>query len=235
MARYYFGGANPIGKYVMRDGDTKPYEIVGVVGDAKYLEIRDAPGRTMYFNMFQEGRLFSQFELRTSVEPGSVVGEVRRTVRDVLKTVPVARVITLADQVEASIVPERLIATLSGLFGALGALIAAIGLYGLLSYTVARRTNEIGIRMALGATQSTMSRMVMGEALAMSCGGLLLGIPLAYWGKRFAASLIPDLPVESAFPIAFGAVVMIALALLAAYVPARRATRVDPVEALRYE
>ena len=235
MARYYFGGANPIGKHVTRDGDDKPYEIVGVVGDAKYTEIREPTWCTMYFNMFQEGRLFSQFELRTSVQPASVTGEVRRTVRDVLKIVPVTKAITLADQVDASIVPERLIATLSGLFGALGALIAAIGLYGLLAYTVARRTNEIGIRMALGATQSAMSRMVLGEALGMSCGGLLIGVPLAYWGQRFAASLIPDLPVKSPFSIAFGAVMMIVLALLAAYVPARRAARVDPVEALRYE
>jgi ABC-type antimicrobial peptide transport system permease subunit len=77
--------------------------------------------------------------------------------------------------------------------------------------------------------------MVLGEALGMSCGGLLIGVPLAYWGQRLAAGLIPDLPVESAFPIAFGAATMIALALLAAYVPARRAARVDPVEALRYE
>ncbi len=235
MARYYFGGANPIGKHVKLDGDDKPYEIVGVVGDAKYLELRETPPRTMYFNMFQEGRLFSQFALRTSVGPASVAGEVRRTVREFLKTVPVARVITLADQVDASIVPERLIATLSGLFGALGSLLAAIGLYGLLAYTVARRTHEIGIRMALGATQSAMSRMVLGEALGMSCAGLVIGVPIAYWGKRFAVSLIPGLPVQSALPIAFGALAMLAIALLAAYVPARRAARVDPMEALRYE
>jgi predicted permease len=235
MARYYFGGASAVGKHVTLDGDNKPYEIVGVVGDAKYLEIRENPGRTMYFNMFQEGRMFSQFELRTMVDPASVIGEVRRAVSEVLKTVPVARHATLADQVDASIVPERLIATLSGLFGALGSLLAAIGLYGLLAYTVAQRTNEIGIRVALGATRSAMARMVLMDALRMSCWGLMIGVPVAYWGKRFATSLIADLPLESAFPIAFGAVTMIAIALLAAYVPAHRAARVDPMEALRHE
>ena len=100
---------------------------------------------------------------------------------------------------------------------------------------VVRRTNEIGIRMALGATRGDVTRMVLGEALGMVCAGLAIGAPIAFWGKTFAASLIQDLPVKSSVPIAFGAVAMIALALLAAYVPARRASKVDPMVALRYE
>ena len=141
----------------------------------------------------------------------------------------------MSDQIDASIVPERLTATLSTCFGALGALLAAIGLYGLLAYTVARRTNEIGIRMALGAERRDVVQMVLREALELVCAGLAIGAPLAFWGKSLAASLIKDLPVKSVIPIAFGVVVMIAVALLAAYVPVRRATRVDPMLALRYE
>jgi len=235
MARYYFAGGNPIGKHLTLDGDDKPYEIVGMVGDAKYYEIREAPPRTIYINAFQEGPVSSQFVLRTRVDPASVAGEVQRTVRELLKTVPVARVTTLADQVDATIVPERLIATLSGLFGALGAVLAAVGLYGLLAYTVAQRINEIGIRMALGATPSHVNRMVLGEALGMVCAGLAVGVPITSWCKSFAASLIQGLPLQSAVPIAFGAVAMTAIALLAAYVPARRAALVDPMVALRYE
>jgi ABC-type antimicrobial peptide transport system permease subunit len=136
--------------------------------------------------------------------------------------------------VDATIVPERIVATLSGAFGALAALLAAIGIYGLLAYTVARRIREIGIRMALGATPAAVSRMVIVEALWMSCVGLGIGAVLADWGQRLAGSLIQDLPVESAFPAAFGAATTIAITLVAAYVPAR-AARVDPTEALRHE
>jgi predicted permease len=242
LARYYFRDRNAIGKHIALERDWKgfgadqTYEIIGVVGDANYSEIREAAPRTIYFNAFQNGRVSShRFAIRTSLDPAALASEVRRTVRALLPTVPVLKVTTLADQVDASILLERLIATLSGLFGALGSLLAAIGLYGLLAYTVARRINEIGIRMALGATPAAVTRMVLGDALGMVAAGLVMGAPLAFWGKIFAARLIPDLPVKSAVPIAFGAVAMLAVALLAAYAPARRAARVNPMEALRYE
>jgi predicted permease len=235
LVRYFFGNGNPIGRHITFDGDSQPLEIVGVVGDAKSGDMREPALRFVYSNSFQLGSNSSKFALRTSGEPKAVAGEVRRVVRESLKTVPVTKIITLADQVDASLVPERLMAMLSGLFGALGAVLAAIGLYGLLSYTVARRTNEIGIRMALGATESAMSRMVLADALGMVTAGLAIGAPLALWGKSFAASLIQDLPVKSDAPVAFGAVAMVAVALVAAYVPARRAARVEPMEALRYD
>ena len=235
MARHYFGDTSPIGKHVLFDGDDRPYEIVGVVADAKYQDVGEATGRTIYFNAFQEGRLFSRFSIRTRGAPAAVAGEVRRTVAEVAKTISVEPVTTLADQVDASIVPERLIVTLSGLFGAVGSVLAAIGLYGLLAYTVARRINEIGVRMALGATPADVTRMVLGDALGMVSAGLLVGVPMALWGRRFAASLVPGLPVTMAAPLALGAVALIAIALLAAWVPARRAACVDPMEALRHE
>jgi ABC-type antimicrobial peptide transport system permease subunit len=243
MARYYFGDRSPIGQvFTFERQDNRgaaqdqPYQIVGVAGDSKYLNLQEPIGRMVYLNAFQVPQFFShQFSLRTNVRPEAVAGEARRAVREVLPTVAVARVTTMTDQVDASMIPERLIAMLSGFFGALGGLLAAIGLYGLLAYTVARRTSEIGIRMALGATSGDVARMVVTSALGLVCAGLVVGAPLALWTRRLAASLVDDLPQGAALPVGFAAVAMIAVALLAAYVPARRASRVDPIVALRQE
>jgi predicted permease len=244
MARHYFPGENPIGKRVAIDrdrrtgnwyGDDQPYEIVGVVGDAKYIELREPAPPTMYFNMFQDGQLAHQFVLRTSVAPTSIAGQVRPIVRDVLKTVPVTKVITLSDQVDAAIVPERLMATLSEFFGSLGAVLAGIGLYGLLAYTVARRTNEIGVRTALGASPGDICRLVLGDALGMVCAGLVGGALMVIGCRPLALRLVQDLELHSAGPLFLGGAVIVAVALLASYAPARRATKVDPLVALRYE
>ena len=171
-----------------------------------------------------------EFALRTTVPPTAVAGAVRSAVRDVLKTVQVAKVTTLNDQVNASIVTERLIATLSGLFGALGAGLTAVGLYGLLAYTVARRIKEIGIRMALGATERDVMRMVLTSALGLVSAGVVVGVPIVFWIRRVAASMAGGLPVGIAIPIALAAIGMLVVALLAAYVPARRAARVHPMD-----
>jgi predicted permease len=241
LAGYYFAGRNPIGRRVTLDTVTgvrepRTYEIVGVVADANYFEIRESARRTIYLPAFHDGLVDAQtFLIRTDIAPEGLAGDVRRAVRGVVQTIAITRITTLNDQIDASIVPERLIALLSGAFGALGSLLVAIGLYGLLAYTLARRISEIGIRMALGATRSAVSRMVLGEALGMTCGGLILGAPVAYSGQRFAGSLIADLPAIGAFAVTFGAVTMIAIALAAAYVPAHRAARIDPMEALRHE
>jgi putative ABC transport system permease protein len=239
-ARDCFGNENPIGKHLTLSHITLTkgeitYEVIGVVADAKYNDIQQPAPPTIYRDLVQEGLIGSQLAVRTSIAPDAFAGVVRKTESAVLKTVPIGGIMTMNEQIDASIVPERLVATLSAWFGALGALLAAIGLYGLLAYAVTRRTHEIGVRMALGATRSDVMRMVLRDALWMVCAGLALGAPLAFWAKSVAASLIRDLPAKSPASIVFGGAVMIALGLVAAYVPARRATKVDPMVALRYE
>ena len=233
MARHYFGSASPLGRHLTFEDDPVPYEIVGVAGDAKYADLHEAPPRTVYLNAFQDGRIASHFALRTSVPPPAVAAAVRRVMQESVPTIRVAKVTTLAEQMDASLVPERAIAMLSGVSGALGAMLAAIGLYGLLAYTVTRRIPEIGIRMALGATERDVIRMVLADACVLVGAGLAIGMPIALWGRRFAASLIESMP-QDLTPIAAAAATMFVVALLAAYVPARRAARVRPMDALRH-
>lgn len=241
MARDYFGMSNPIGSYVTLDhvtlrGDDAPtYQVVGVVGDAKYNELQQPTPGTIYLHAFQEGRIVSQLTLRTAIAPEGVAISVRKLVGATLKTVPVVRINTMADQIDAAIVPERLTASLSTWFGALGALLAAFGLYGLLAYTVSRRTNEIGVRMALGASGGKIMRMVLTEALGIVTAGVLLGVPLAFWARKIAASLIQGLPANQSLSVVAGSSGMLVVAFLAVYWPARRAAKVDPIVALRYQ
>ena len=244
MARYYFGDKNPIGGRFQFVGPSNSgitgappdqlYEIVGVVGDAKYLDLREIPPRTIYLNAYQEPRMpANRFALRTAGRPAAVAGEVQRIVREGLTTVAVSDVTTMDDLVDASIVPERVIAMLSSFFGGLGAALAALGLYGLLAYTVTRRTNEIGIRMALGAAKSDISRMVLRGALGLVCAGLVIGLPLALLSRRAASRVVTDLGVEGMWPFVLATATMLAIALVAAWLPALRAARVEPIEALR--
>ena len=241
LASHYFSGRDPIGKRITLDHvtltrDPATYEIVGVAGDANYMEIRERERRAIYLPAFRGGRVHAHtLVIRTDFEPGSLAGEVKRIVRETAQTIQVTKITTLADQIDATIVPERMMAVLSGFFAGLGALLAGIGVYGLLAYTVARRTNEIGIRMALGATAGGVVRVVLRETLAMVATGLVLGIPLAIWGRAVASRLIQDLTGQTGAPIALGAVAIAGVTLLASYVPAQRAARVDPMEALRHD
>lgn len=235
MARHYFGDGNPLGRLLRLEDDAQPYEVVGVVADAKYADLRRAAPPTVYLHAFQQNRLPSQFALRTDVPPTRIGADVRHVIDDVVRGASVTKTTTLTEQIDASIVPERLTAILSGFFGGLGLLLAAIGLYGLLAYTVARRTNEIGIRMALGATRRDVTQLVLGQALSLAGVGLIIGAPIALWVRHRAATVLDGLSAESLLPAAVAALVTIAVALLAAYVPARRAIRVAPVIALRSE
>ena len=234
MARRYFAGRDPIGHHLWFDDERDPREIVGVAGDAKYQDVRvPAPPTVYIYSPVFNGS--SDVSVRTTVAPAAIAPDARRALAGVFGGASVRRVTTLADQVDAAIVPERLLALLSAFFGLAGALLAAIGLYGLLAYTVARRTSEIGIRMALGATRGDVIRMIVTSALALVGAGIALGVPAAFWGERLAAAAIAHVPSGGIFPIAGGAVASLAVALLAAWIPARRATRVDPVTALRSE
>jgi putative ABC transport system permease protein len=244
MARYYFGDKDPIGGRFQLVGPSNSgitgappdqvYTIIGVVGDAKYLDLREVPPRTIYLNAFQEPRMFAnRFALKMTGRSAAVAGEVRRIVREQLNTVPVTSVMTMDDLIDASVVPERVIATLSSFFGSLGAALAAVGLYGLLAYTVTRRTSEIGVRIAVGATRADISRMVLRSAFGLVGTGLVIGVPLDLLSRRAASRVVTDLAADSVWPVVIATAAMLAITLLAAYVPARRAARVEPVEALR--
>ena len=240
-ARDCFGNENPIGRHITLSHITltkgeKTYEVVGVVGDAKYNDLSNPRRpRSMRTCFNRASSVLSWQSARESI-PAELPARFAKPRPTVLKTVPIVRIMTMNEQIDSSIVPQRLIAMLSAGFGALGALLAAMGLYGLLAYTVTQRTHEIGVRMALGAARSDVMRMVLRDAAWMVCAGVALGAPLAFWGKRVAASLIPDLPVASPLPIVVAAAIMIAVGLIAAYLPAaRRAMHVDPMVALRYQ
>jgi putative ABC transport system permease protein len=234
LARKYFPGRDPLGRHVWLENERDPYEIVGVAGDAKYNDVRLPSPPTVYeFALMSRGS--SVLSLRASRRRTDLATDARRVVDDVFGSNSVGRVTTLAEQVDASIVPERLLATLAAFFGAVGALLAAIGLFGLLAYTVARQTKEIGIRMALGASRIRVSRMVATSAGWLLGAGFLLGAPTAFWSTRFAARSVENLPAGAAVPIASAAAALIAVACIAVFVPTRRAIRVEPVIALRVE
>jgi predicted permease len=235
MARHYFAGRDPLGGRVRLEGESEPYQVVGVVADAKYSDVRAPAPPTIYVHFFQLRGIAPEYALRTSVRAASVLPDVRRAVHDVLGPARLTKETTLAEQVDASIVPERLIATFASYFGAVGLLLAGLGLFGLLAYTVARRTQEIGVRMALGASGGVVVLMVLRTALALAGAGVLIGVPAALWSARLAAAMVENLSEEPLFPIAAAAAVTLVFALASAYVPARRASRVDPVAALRAE
>ena len=236
MARYYFGAATPIGRQFTFTGRPDVYEIVGMVDDVKYQVLTEAAPRTVYLHAFQEPRMFTdKLSIRTRIAETAVVADVQRVVQDVLKTVSVAKVTTLDAQLDASIAIERTIALLAGFFGGLGALLAALGLYGLLAYTVVRRTREIGIRMALGASRGDVVRLVLRGAVVLVVAGVAVGTQVAFWAQRLAAQALNNVGVDAGVPIAIAAAEMSLVAVAAVYMPARRAAGIDPATTLKRE
>jgi predicted permease len=235
FARTYFGDSNPIGRRFSSDTPLIR-EIVGVVQDAKYHDPRDTNRPAAYVPYFQVGNSgVMTFEIRTSMDPTSIVPSVRREIEAVDSRLPIFGESTLIRQVNQSFVQERLVASLTSLFGLLALLLAAVGLYGLMAYSVTRRTSEIGVRVALGAQRGDISWMVLRETFLLVVIGLAIGIPGSLAASRLIASELYNVHPSDPLTIAAATLVMVGVALFAGFLPARRASRVDPMVALRYE
>jgi predicted permease len=234
LAKRAFPNRNPIGHRL------GPATIVGVVKDSRYSGARDQPRPVLYHPLFQHGRDqeyrwgYVSFELRYG-SASHLLDEARREVASVDRNLPVFRIRTLLAQAEQSMLKERLLATLSSFFGVLALLLACVGLYGLMAYAVARRTSEIGIRLALGAPRDRVMWLVLGETLCLTLTGVAVGIPLALWAAQYAKSVLFGIGAADPLTMAATVAILIGVAVLAGYLPARRALRVDPMVALRYE
>ena len=237
MARALFPGRDAIGaRFSFAGRQANLVEIVGIVKDARYGSLREAAAPMFYqtFTQSHTGRGQMTLHVRTANSAG-VAPAVLREMQQLCRDVPTFEMQTLASQIDASLLQERLIATLCGFFAGLALLLASIGLYGLMAYAVARRTNEIGIRMALGAQRAEVIWMVLREVLALVGVGVAAGIPMALAAARLISGSLFGLTAADPLTLVAATFVMLAVAVLAGYLPAQRAARVDPMNALRYE
>ena len=209
------------------------YEIIGVVRDAKYASVRDPGPPTMYRCAWQGPARSLNVVLRTAGDPLAMTETARAAMREVDPTLPIQRFTSQTEQISLRFAQERLFATAYTAFGALALVLACIGLFGLMSYGVARRTTEIGIRMALGARRSTVVAMVMGESMRLVAIGLAVGLAAALWAGRFVKTVLYGLSTTDPATISVAVTAIALVSALAGYLPARRASHVDPMEALR--
>lgn len=234
--RKYFPGEDALGKrFGSQPERASEIEIVGIVKDARYSSPREDPPPTMYVSYPQAPRAVATFELRTAAEPAAFAGAVRDAVREVDPNLPIISISTQTERIEMRFSQERLFAHAYSLFGGIALLLASVGLFGLMSYNVARRTAEMGIRMALGARRRDVVGMVMRESLPLVGAGVIAGLLVAAASGRLVSALLYGLPPGDVPTIAAAIVVMAIVSAVAAYLPARRASRVDPLVALRYE
>jgi predicted permease len=240
FARHYFPGQSPVGRrFGFGDKNPSEIEIVGVARNAKYSSLQSDydTGTTVYVASLQKPEALWQmnYEVRTAGHPMNWVSGIRRAVESIDKTVPLSNIKTQTEQIDETIIEQRLFAKLTGFFGLLALGLACVGLYGTMSYAVVRRTNEIGIRMALGAHRGRVLEMVLKESLLLVAVGIALGLPIAFAATRLVKSFLFGLTPTDPATIFGSTLVLAAVAAMAGYLPARRAARVDPLVALRYE
>jgi putative ABC transport system permease protein len=236
FARHFFEGDNPIGRRVGTKEGMYDWEIIGVVKDSKYTGLREGVIRMIYVPA-RPGPWASRtvVHLRISGSPVALASALRQKIHDVDKTATVFDVHTVQEELKRSLMRERFVGTVTGIFGALALMLAIIGLYGLTAYGVAQRTHEFGIRIAIGARASNIVTLVVGEAMWLSVAGMAIGLAAAWVLGRVVESMLFGIHPADPVSAALAAVVLVTSALLAAWLPALRASRVDPIRALRYQ
>jgi len=247
LARRFFPSGSPLGRHFClcdgnpAHGQAGPFdvEIVGVVRDAKYVGLNENAHMAAYFPYAQRLQYFSDLSVRSTTPAATLIPAVRHAIAEVNSQIAIARVTPLADQVRGSIATQELVGILSGLFAALAVVLSAIGVYGLISYSVVRRTGEIGIRLALGAEKRSLVWLVVRESMLLLAAGMAVGLPLALVlagsMRRVLDSALYRVPALDPWTFAAAFVIIAAMTLLAAFLPGRRATKIEPSVALRCE
>ena len=239
LARTLFPHTSPLGrKFSLSESDADDFEIVGVVKDAKYESIRENPrGAFFVFNSAQNHDLdgFSDLVVRTQRRPEALIGAIRAAIHAEDPNLAISNALTLSEAVDRSLAEQKLLAKLAGFFGILALLLASLGLYGVIAYSVARRANEIGIRMTLGARPSSIVRGVLRESLLLVALGLTIGLPAALACSRLVASRLYEVKPNDPWSLGVPAGILLVTALAASFLPARRAALLDPLIALREE
>jgi predicted permease len=233
MAARYWPNGSAVGQRVVFDPEAPPLEVIGIARNVKYRTLREATGPSFYLPLSQNAARQGVIHVRTEGDPGAILPALQRTLAAVDPAVPVTRVRTLRDQASLNLNDER-VAMLIGLtLGGAALMLAAVGLYGSMSYAVGQRKREIGVRIALGATAADIRRLVLGQGLAVSLAGAAIGIALALILARSLHNRLFGVSPTDLPTFAVSAGVLAAVALVASWIPARRAARVDPVDALR--
>jgi predicted permease len=231
-------GTNPIGHHYYTGYDPKPdtdVEVIGIVKDVKFGSLQEKPQYIDYIPNPQHPWGYGNLAVRYDGNFNTVSNAVQQAVHSVDHALPISRVTTLDEQVARSITNQRLVAQLSAFFGILAVFLSAIGIYGLMSYMVSRRTNEIGIRIAIGASRASVGWLVMREIVLLVATGIAIGVPITLAGSRIVANLLYGLRGTDTASLLASVVALMLVSSMAGYLPARRAAQVDPMVALRYE